>query len=222
MLASNQVITKFSYPSNIIQRAGLLMGLIFLLWGTSACGNIIQIVPVNTPSPVAVAQVTSTENNPTIVTNSASPPDRIIAKAIGLDASVTEMGWQVVESWNGEQISEWDLPEEKAGWHRNSARPGEGSNIVISGHNASTGGQVFANLDELQVGDEITLWNAEQKTFSYRVVDKTIVRTFAISEEADQYLRTVIEPTPREQLTLITCWPSWTNTHRLIVIAEPE
>jgi len=130
------------------------------------------------------------------------------------------MGWRVVEQW-GQPVSQWEMPEEAAGWHRNSARPGEGSNVVISGHNASTGGQVFADLEELQVGDKITLWTDNQHNFDYQVVEKNIIRTFAISDEADQYLKNVANPTNQEQLTLITCWPRWSNTHRLIVIAQP-
>jgi LPXTG-site transpeptidase (sortase) family protein len=202
-----------------IQRLLLLIGPGILLIITSACGGIIQIGPVNTPTPTAPVTQTkpSTDAEIEAVTNS---PTRIAAQTIALDAPVVEMGWHVVESV-GQQVSEWEMPNTEAGWHRNSAGPGEGSNVVISGHNASTGGQVFAGLDELQVGDEITVW-ADADSFVYQVVDKTIIRTFAASDEADAYLRTVTEPTDHEQLTLITCWPNWTNTHRLIVIAEPR
>ena len=59
------------------------------------------------------------------------------------------------------------------------------------------------------------------ESFTYQVIEKNIVRTFAISTEADEYLRSVTEPTSEEQLTLITCWPSWSNTHRLVIVAIP-
>lgn len=195
------------------------MSLGLLLIALSACGDLIQIVPVNPPTPVAVSQIVT--NNIPPETIAASPPRRIVAPTINLDAPIAEMGWRVVDQW-GQLASEWEMPDEEAGWHRNSARPGEESNVVISGHNGSTGGQVFARLDELQVGDEITLWTDKPEPVVYQVIEKTIVRTFAISEEADRYLRSVSEPTAREQLTLITCWPNWTNTHRLIVIAVPK
>ncbi len=30
-----------------------------------------------------------------------------------------------------------------------------------------------------------------------------------------------IAPTTNERLTLVTCWPKRSNTHRLIIVAEP-
>lgn len=191
-----------------------LAGLLVML---SACGDIIRVVPADTPTP----QITATPQISETPTGEAlHHPRRIVAEAINLDAPVVDMGWQV--SQQGDQfISEWAMPENEAGWHRNSAVPGQGSNVVISGHNASTGGQVFAALDDLQLGDEIILETDQAELITYRVVEKNIIRTFAASAEAQQYLLDVTQPTPREQLTLITCWPSWTNTHRLIVIALP-
>ena len=56
-----------------------------------------------------------------------------------------EMDW-VTEERRGQVVSEWVIPENEAGWHRNSAWPGQGGNIVISGHNASLGGQIFADV----------------------------------------------------------------------------
>lgn len=191
------------------------MVLIFL--GLLACGNIIEIVPVSSPTPAAPVQPSNTP----ITDDSPGIPNRIIAEAIGLDAPVVEMGWRSVEQ-EGHWVSEWEMPENEAAWHRNSARPGAGSNVVISGHNASTGGQVFAELDELQVGDEIDLQSDKSEVASYQVVEKNIVRTIFGSEESQDYLRTVTEPTPGEQLTLISCWPRWSNTHRLVVIAVPK
>lgn len=191
-----------------------LTGLLVIL---SACGDIIRVVPADTPVP----EVTATAQN-LEATAEAPPhlPRRIVAESINLDAPVVAMGWQVSQQ-GGQFISEWDMPENEAGWHRNSALPGQGGNVVISGHNASTGGQVFAALDDLQLGDEIKLETDQAETNTYRVVEKNIIRTFAASQEAEQYLLDVTQPAEREQLTLITCWPSWTNTHRLIVIAVP-
>ena len=205
----------------IIRPLRLLAGLTIALLVTQACGAIVQFVPVATLTPASVAAVPQEATNTIDPTAPISSPSRIVAEAIGLDAPVVEMGWRVVEQ-DGELISEWEMPNDEAAWHRNSARPGQGSNIVISGHNESSGGQVFAEVEELQVGDEITLWNDKQETFVYQVIEKNIVRTFAISAEVQNYLSQVTEPTASEQLTLITCWPRWTNTHRLIVIAEPK
>ena len=209
-----------SPTQNIIRQVGLFAGSIILLFGMSACDGIIEIVPISTPVSNSVPATPETAANSGPASGGHSPT-HITAEVIGLDAPVVEMGWQVVEH-NGELISEWQMPDNEAAWHGNSARPGEGSNIVISGHNESAGGQVFADIEELQVGDEITLRNDNEETFVYQVIEKNIIRTFAGSAEAQNYLRAVVEPTDSEQLTLITCWPRWTNTHRLVVIAEPK
>lgn len=210
-----KTITNYQNEIKIIFRIPQLLTLLLIL---SACGDIIRIVPANTPTPI----VTATEQAlaSTAEENGLGPPNRIVAEAINLDAPVIEMGWRVVQQGN-QTVSEWEMPDNEAAWHRNSAKPGQGSNVIISGHNASTGGHVFAELDELQVGDEITLENDQAEGLLYRVVEKTIVRSLVASEEARQYLLDISQPTDQEQLTLITCWPRWSNTHRLVVVAKP-
>lgn len=191
-----------------------LLGLVLALFQAS-CNDFIRIVPVQTPTPLATETIATP-----LPPITKEPPSHIMIPAISLDAPVVEMGWRTVNQGD-QQVSEWQMPDNEAAWHLNSARPGEGSNVVISGHNESTGGHVFARLDDLQLGDEITLRNSQDEPFTYHVIEKNIVRTFALSTEADEYLRSVAEPTAEEQLTLITCWPRWSNTHRLIVVAIP-
>lgn len=189
-----------------------------LLLGLPACGGLIKIevIPTATSRPIEPIQTPATVEP----IAASGLPVRLISQAIGLDSPVVAMGWRSEER-GGQVISEWVVPENEAGWHRNSARPGQGSNIVISGHNNSSGGRVFANLDELEVGNQITVVTDEGKLYDYQISDKQIVRAFGASQETLDYLRAVIQPTQTEQLTLISCWPSWTNTHRLIIIAKP-
>jgi LPXTG-site transpeptidase (sortase) family protein len=210
-------VINSSGPGNrILTKIGWALALILALSQTG-CNDIVRIVPIQTSTPVVTATLVLTPPPPAVT---SGQPDHILAPAINLDAPVVEMGWRTVDK-GGQSLSEWEMPDNEAAWHQNSARPGEGSNIVISGHNESTAGQVFARLDELQLGNEIILKNNQAESFTYRVIEKNIVRTFAISTEADQYLRSVTEPTTEEQLTLITCWPSWSNTHRLVIVAIP-
>lgn len=187
---------------------------LLMLWGVSACAGVIKIEPVPTPpllpTPVPMPPVQSLEGI----------PRRIIINKINLDAPVVEMDWGM--QGEGEQaVSVWNVPENEAGWHVNSAQPGQSSNVVISGHNNSTGGHVFGQLEALDVGDRIEIWTTADKPYRYQISETQIVRTFGASLETLDYLRSVMEPTPTEQLTLITCWPSWTNTHRLIIVARP-
>lgn len=200
----------------MMRQLGWLLGGALLLFGL-ACAGVITIEPIPTatpqptppPSPVAQSSLTG-----------VGRPFRIVAETIGLDAPVVEMGWKV-EGSGPQAVSVWDVPDQEAGWHINSARPGEGSNVVISGHNDSMGSHVFGELENLQVGDEISVWVSPEQTYRYRVSDTQVVRAFGATQEALAYLQTVMEPTPTERLTLITCWPSWTNTHRLIIVAQP-
>ncbi len=214
------MIKKVSSIASISPAISLISTLLVSLVAIIGCNNnIIQIVPISSSTPVA------TNTDDTLPANEFFPasqaPTRIAAPVIGLDASVVAMGWQLVEQ--GENwVSQWNMPELEAAWHQNSAGPGQGNNIVISGHNESTGGQIFAEVEELQVGDEITLWRDDGEAYIYQVIEKNIIRTFAVSEEAQDYLLRITQPTAQEQLTLITCWPRWTNTHRLIVIAQPK
>jgi len=205
-----------SIAQKAVQRVGRLVGLTLVIFAALGCSSIIEVVPARPPTPTPAPPTVT----PAAPANQGGIPARIVAEAINLDAPVVEMGWRAVqqgESW----ISEWEMPDNEAAWHRNSARPGQTNNVVISGHNASTGGHVFAELDELQVGDQVTLWNDKDESLSYYVVEKNIVRTIFNSEEAQNYLQAIMAPTAKEQLTLITCWPRWSNTHRLVIIAEP-
>ncbi len=207
-----------SHQRNFFQQLYLLI----LIGMVTACSGIVEVVPFSSsplPFPTSLPASTSapTELPPATKDNL---PFHIVAETIKLDAPVTEMGWSAKEEW-GKSVIEWDIPFSEAGWHRNSARLGEKGNIVISGHNNSMGGRVFANLEQLAVGDKITLWDKHDHFFVYQVSEKNIVRALWASPETEKYLQTVMESTDTAQLTLITCWPSWSNTHRLVVIAKP-
>lgn len=190
----------------MFKRVSLFTGIV-CFWAMVACGFVRIEKPIYTDT---TQQVTVNRI-----------PARIIAESIDLNASVVAMGWEVKEQ-GGKIITEWQVPEEEAAWHRNSGAPGGGSNIVISGHNSSAGGRIFANLEELNIGDQITVRNMQGDTFHYEVIDKKLVRTLGASQQTLDFLTAVTKPTPTERLTLITCWPSWSNTHRVIITAVPS
>jgi sortase A len=101
--------------------------------------------------------------------------------------------------------------------YKNTALPHSGSNIVIFGHSSTVLGigkyaKVFAYLNQLNIGDEIKI-NFNQKEYKYLVSEKEIIVADDLS---------VILPTEREQLTLLTCWPIGTAEKRLAIIARPE
>ncbi len=146
------------------------------------------------------------------------PPDHILAPAIGLDAAVMPVGWDVVER-DGNQISVWTVPDDAAGWHQNSAWPGHGGNVVLSGHH-NLGTEVFRHLVDLQPGDEVIL-HADDRDYPYVVTDRFILPDRDVSEEQRRQNAQWILPTTTERLTLVTCWPYTDNSHRVIVLANP-
>ena len=50
-------------------------------------------------------------------------PDRLSIPAIELDTPVVELGWSPQQDDAGRVFSEWDVADNAAGWHKNSALP---------------------------------------------------------------------------------------------------
>jgi len=144
-----------------------------------------------------------------------SPPTRIVAPTIELDAPVVPVGWEV----DAQGVSRWQTAGNAAGWHITSAYPGQPGNVVLSGHN-NTQGEVFRDLTRFKPGDEIILY-AESQVYLYRVQEWFIVPEREATPEQQQQNARWAAPTRDERLTLISCWPFRTNTHRIIVIARP-
>lgn len=180
-----------------------------------------------TPSPTpGQADELSLESNPLEVAASdvaaeipiESPITRIAAPTIGLDAPVIGVGWRQ-EKRNDLLVNVWTVADYAAGWHKNSALPGQGGNIVISGHH-NIKGEVFRYTIDLNVGDTVTLYEGDQ-LYNYTVVDKFILKDKGEPDAIRRENAKWIGPFNEERLTLVTCWPYTNNTHRAIVIAKP-
>lgn len=88
--------------------------------------------------------------------------------------------------------------------------PGSVGNYVIAGHRSRKFGKNFNRLDELALGDTITI-ATEQRKWTYVVDRKHVVKPTDLS---------VLEPTTTgRELTLITCHPFGSNKFRLIIHA---
>jgi sortase A len=149
-----------------------------------------------------------------------TPPTRIVAPAIDMDAQVVPMGWEMVDR-QGRMVSLWVVPKKAAGWHMNSALPGHGENVVLSGHH-NIAGKVFRDVIDLEPGDEITV-NADGRPYEYVVMEKYILTEAGMPLKVRRTNAQWIMPTGDERLTLVTCWPyEWPgNTHRVVVVARP-
>jgi sortase A len=146
------------------------------------------------------------------------PLTRIVAESIDLDSEVIEVGWEAVIQ-DGMPTNVWRVADYAAGWHKNSALPGQGGNIVLSAHH-NIKGEVFRYTVDLEPGDIVTLYD-EAQSYDYVVEDKFIVKDKGEPEAVRRENAKWIGPFNEERLTLITCWPYNNNTHRLIVIAKP-
>jgi LPXTG-site transpeptidase (sortase) family protein len=150
----------------------------------------------------------------------ASMPDRLVIPKIGLDAPV-HVAPRLTIQVGQDLLGFWSAPNEYAvGWHEGSAFLGETGNTVLSGHHNIYGG-VFARLVELAPGDEITVYSGGLE-FHYVVSQVMKLEERGVPlEQRIQNARWIL-PSTDERLTLVTCWPITSNTHRLIIVARRE
>ncbi|MCP4168101.1 MAG: sortase, partial [Chloroflexi bacterium] len=134
------------------------------------------------------------------------------------------MGWKVIRTARGTR-SEWEVVDFAAGHHINSAYPGEAGNVVISGHN-NIGGSVFRSVCvigqpgvDFGLRDEIILSDEEGRQFTYEVNGWQRMKEANASIAKRRGNAQWLDPTDFAQLTLVTCWPPWSNTHRVVVTA---
>ena len=95
-------------------------------------------------------------------------------------------------------------------WKRTDVEPGQPNNLVIAGHRNLWKWTLF-DLDKLSEGDLITIyWNKSE--YNYKV--SKIVEVIPSRIEIESF-------TNKEQLTIYTCTPVLTATHRLVIVALP-
>jgi LPXTG-site transpeptidase (sortase) family protein len=146
-------------------------------------------------------------------------PDRVVIPSIGLYAPITTVD-KIPVQLDGETYHQWIAPRGfRAGWHADSALLGIGGNTVINGHHNAYG-EVFQNLIDVQENDVIILSSGDD-LFFYTVAVIAILEERFASIEQRLANASWIGPTDDERLTLITCWPETSNTHRLIIVADP-
>jgi len=89
-----------------------------------------------------------------------------------------------------------------------SPNPGKKGNIVLGGHRTA-GPRPFANIHKLKKGDAIYL-EKNGKTFRYRVTKSLVVAKSALW---------ITKPTSTSTLTLFSCHPAGSTTHRYVIRA---
>jgi sortase A len=125
------------------------------------------------------------------------------------------VGWHTVDG-----ISQWDVPDHfAAGWLMTSATLGKPGNTALTGHH-NVDGEVFRNLVKLKPGDRLTVYSSDLP-FYYEITTRKILPERGQSDAVRRENARWILPTEDERITLTTCWPYTSNTHRLIIVAKP-
>jgi LPXTG-site transpeptidase (sortase) family protein len=171
--------------------------------------------PTETPLPSPTATPTPDPFPPSVTS-----PSRLVIPKIGVDTAVVPMVWEYREDTAGSLFTEWIVPLNEAGWHVNSTTPGNDNNVVISGHN-NVGTEVFRSLSDLEPGDEIQVFTGDFP-YTYVVEEKYILREEGMPLDVRIQNNDYILPKEDERLTLVSCWPYETNSHRVIIVARPR
>jgi sortase A len=89
----------------------------------------------------------------------------------------------------------------------------EVGNCVLAGHRSFTFGKYLNRLNELEIGDKITV-QTKEKTLNYTIYKKFII-------EPDDF--SIIEKNDTDKiLTVFTCDPPGIGSHRLVVQATQD
>ena len=188
----------------------LLLFVVYQLWGTGLTHDREQRdlrsqFARQLAAPAAADPVVTTPGAPT----TAAPPTTAPAPLVEGDAAaviaIPKIGLDEVVV---EGVGVDDL-KKGVGHYPDTKMPGEAGNAALAGHR-TTYGQPFNRLDELAMGDEISM-TTRAGTFRYSVMEKKIVSPEAIE---------VLDDTPDNRLTLTTCNPKYSAAERLIIVAQ--
>jgi LPXTG-site transpeptidase (sortase) family protein len=144
---------------------------------------------------------------------------QISIPALGVESSIIPVGWRIqfAEDLQASEF-EWDSPGADVGWVVTSALPDETGNIILYGHN-NLYGKVFEHLADLSEGDKIQLQTGTRR-WKYEVRYNLLLPIIGASEKQVETYQQYLQPTQDARLTLISCWPPLSNTHRVVVIAH--
>ena len=166
-------------------------------------------VPSVLPPTATAAAPTEDANAPNVYT---APATRIRIASIGVDAPLTSKGIRpdgVMDSPDGpDDVALYDF----------TAKPGLGSNAVLSGHvdYINHGPAVFWDLEDLVQGETMEIVLEDGTLLRYAV---TAIQSYPVAEVP---MVDVIAPSTVDTLTLITCDGASSGgsySHRLIVRA---
>lgn len=198
-----------SAKTTVISRRAHLKGWLGGLMCVAAAPMLVPMSPARAAAPIAAPEL--------------RVPERITIPTIQVDARIVPVGPTTIKV-DGKVSLQWGAPNsDNVGWHNYSGHLGERKNIVLNGHN-NIYGSVFRKLYTLKAGDQVQLSagaNVGAVHMTYQVQEVLILKERDMPVAARARNAKYIQPIPEERLTLVSCWPETSNTHRVIVIALP-
>lgn len=168
-------------------------------WFSEDLDTLQQLADASTPAPISVpASSSATAQRP-------DPELRNVANRLSIAGLSINM--PLFESASASVLA-------KGGWvFPGTSTPDRGGNTVVFGHRfryLPPISNTFFHLDKIAKGDEMAVaWKGA--VYRYRVSDVKIIEPTDFS---------VLEPTDRPTITLITCAPLFSTKQRLVVIAD--
>ena len=133
--------------------------------------------------------------------------EKIYAKPVSIKISSLNIDLPVEESQIINGV--WQVSEKNASHLNSSANPGEGSNVVIYGHNKRV---IFGPIRQIKKDAEIVITTEDEILWKYKVVAFFEVTPAEVSP---------VLPKNEETLTLYTC-TGFADSKRFIIVANPE
>ena len=181
-----------------------------------------SIITTVTPTPVTIP--TTTENLPVsqVLINKNIPapiypatyPKQLTIPVIKVNAKVQYIG---VAS-NGKMATPNNFSD--VGWFQNGVIPGDKGSAVINGHvdNGLAFPAVFADLNKLNIGDDIYIDTVGGDTLHFQVIN---IKNYDANAETSE----IFNQNDGNYLKLITCAGVWsilhrTHNQRLVITAE--
>ncbi|MGA8789061.1 MAG: sortase [Paenarthrobacter sp.] len=171
-------ITKSTYRGRLLASA---VGGLLLLTGCAPANPAAPVAPVTSVPPTSAATVPSTLQPPPPPTAAvatpaeqlpavlpASAPVTLAIPSIGVTSELLHLGLEENGSLKVPQDTGQGAP---ASWYNGSPTPGERGPSVMLGHVNALGGHtgVFADLQKLKTGGQITVARADGSTASFAV-----------------------------------------------------
>ena len=149
------------------------------------------------------------------------PPDaigRLSIPALGIEAPIVSVGW-TLGTVAGESVALWSVSDVAVGHHRGTALPGQIGNCVLSGHSRGPAQTSLAALASAEVGQRVHV-SVSSRQGTYEIVE--VIRVQEVGAPLEERLAHGghMDPSNDTRLTLVTCWPDWAYTHRVLVVAK--